>query len=244
MGDIERTIAGYMDALPSRRSGGVIRTCQELIDAIQAVGFLPLLESGIEGYSAEAMMDDECRYVTLPDGGWEWPLWKWKGPVVTEGGCVYGKFFAGKAGFVSREWWPDFCNWRRHAYPMAGRDTDAGAVGSLILDTLHREGSMVSRELRAACGLVGPRMRGLFDSHVTRLQMACRIVTEDFVYPRDKHGNEYGWGLSLLTTPEQLLGVEAGQCGRTPAESHRRISEHLAALLPNATERQIMRLLK
>ena len=157
---------------------------------------------------------------------------------------MYGKFFAGKAGFVSREWLPDFCNGRRHAYPIAGGDTEAGAVGSLILDTLHREGSMVSRELRAACGLVGPRMRGLFDSHVTRLQMACRIVTEDFVYPRDKHGNEYGWGLSLLTTPEQLLGVEAGQCGRTPAESHRRMSEHLAALLPNATERQIMRLLK
>ena len=62
--------------------------------------FLPLLDSGIRGYSAEEMVADDCRYVMLPDGGWNWPLWKWKGPVITEGNCVYGKFFAGKAGFT------------------------------------------------------------------------------------------------------------------------------------------------
>ena len=87
------------------------------MDAIQQLGFLPLLDSGIRGYSAEELVDDDCRYVVLPDGGWDWPLWKWKGPVVTDGHCVYGKFFAGKAGFVSRDWWPDLCNYRRSKDP-------------------------------------------------------------------------------------------------------------------------------
>jgi hypothetical protein len=37
------------------------------MDAIQQLGFLPLLDSGIRGYSAEELVDDDCRYVMLPD---------------------------------------------------------------------------------------------------------------------------------------------------------------------------------
>lgn len=90
-----------------------IHSCPELMARIQQVGFLPLLDSGITGYSAEAMMAEECRFTQFDDGSWEWPLWQWKSAVVTEGNCVYGKFFAGKAGFVSRKWWPHLYNWRR-----------------------------------------------------------------------------------------------------------------------------------
>ena len=74
---------------------GYIHSCPELIDCIRQVGFLPLLESGIQGYAAESLMAEECRFTQFPDGTWEWPLWQWKGSVVREGGCVYGKFFAG-----------------------------------------------------------------------------------------------------------------------------------------------------
>lgn len=221
---------------PSPRIG----SCSELMEFIQQVGFLPLLDSGIWGYSAEAVVDDDCRYVMLPDGGWDWPLWKWKGPIVTDGNCVYGKFFAGKAGFISMEWWPDFCNYRRSVHPAP----QEGSIEEAILLTLHEEGSMITRELRAACGFTGPNMRGKFDGYVTRLQMACRIVTEDFVYPTDKHGHEYGWGWSLLTTPEQLLGREACRCPRTPQESFDRLFHHIKSLLPQANNKQIMRLIK
>ena len=157
-----------------------------------------------------------CRYVVYSDGGWDWPLWKWKGPIVQEGDCVYGKFFAGKAGFVSREWWPDLCNWRRSKFPQPAE----GSIEETILMTLAENGSLITRELRAACGFTGPNMRGKFDGYITRLQMAARIVTEDFVYPTDKHGREYGWGWSLLTTPEALYGRDACQCERTPEESY------------------------
>jgi hypothetical protein len=102
---------------------------------------------------------------------------------------------------------------------------------------------MITRELRAACGFTGPKMRSKFDSYITRLQMECRIVTEDFIYPRDKHNREYGWGWSLLALPEQLLGREACQCARSAEESFRRIKSHFEQLLPEATDRQIARLL-
>lgn len=216
-----------------------IHSCPQLMDYIKEVGFLPLLDSGIAGYSAEDIVDEECRYVVFPDGGWDWPLWKWKGPIVQEEFCVYGKFFAGKAGFITREWWPDFCNYRRSKYPAPAE----GSIEDTILFTLQEQGSRITRELRAACGFTGPKMRSKFDSYITHLQMACRIVTEDFVYPRDKHNNEYGWGWALLTTPEQLLGHDSFCCQRSPEESYRRLEEHFREILPDATGKQIAKLI-
>ena len=218
---------------------GDIHSGAELAEYIQQIGFLPLLESGISGFSAMDIVDDDCRYVVFPDGGWDWPLWKWKGPIVAEGSCVYGKFFDKKAGFVSREWWPDFCNYRRsrHAAP------EEGSIEEAILTTLREHGSLITRELRAACGFNGTKMRGKFDAYITRLQMACRIVTEDFVYPRDRHNREYGWGWSLLTTPEERYGREACRCERSPEESFGRLQAHFREILPWATERQILKLI-
>ena len=114
----------------------------------------------------------------------------------------------------------------------------------MILATLREHGSMITRELRAACGFTGPKMRSKFDSYITRLQMGCHIVTENFVYPTDRHGREYGFGWALLTTPEQLLGRDACQCDHDPEGAYRLRSEHLARLHTNATEKQIAKMLK
>ena len=216
-----------------------IWSASQLMEYIQEIGFLPLLDSGIYGYSAEEVVDDECRYVVFSDGGWDWPLWKWKGPIVQEGNCVYGKFFASKAGFISLEWWPDFCNYRRSKHPAP----EEGSIEEAILLTLQEHGSLITRELRAACGFNGPKMRSRFDSYITRLQMACRIITEDFVYPQDRHGKEYGWGWSLLTTPEQLLGRDACHCERSPEESYQRLLAHFQQILPRASQKQIEKLI-
>ena len=153
-----------------------------MMELIQQIGFLPLLDSGIEGFSAEDIVAEDCGYVRLPEGGWDWPLWKWKGEIVTEMPCMYGKFFNKKAGFISQEWWADFCNYRRSK----------------------------------------------FDGYLTRLEMTTYIVTEDFIYPRDKHNHEYGWGWSLLNTPE---------------ESYQRIFEHLKEILPDASDKQIQKII-
>ena len=210
-----------------------------LIAFIQEVGFLPLLDGGVRGFSAEECVSDDCRYVVFDDGGWDWPLWKWKGLIVTEGNCVYGKFFDKKAGFISREWWPDFYNYRRSQHPLPAE----GSIEDTILTVLGQNGSLITRELRAACGFDGPKMRSRFDGYVTRLQMGCYIVTEDFVYPTDRHGHEYGWGWSLLTTPENLFGHQACRCERSPQESYQRLTNHFRALLPQASDKQIKKLI-
>ncbi|MBQ7532049.1 MAG: hypothetical protein IJT12_10155 [Paludibacteraceae bacterium] len=217
-----------------------ISSCPQLIERVQQLGFLPLLDSGIAGFCAEEMMAPDCHYVQFEDGSWEWPLWTWKGAAINEGNSVYGKFFAGKAGFISFKWWPDFYNWRRSKTP----ELEIGSIEEAIVLTLRERGSMIARELRAACGFIGPKMRGKFDAYINRLQMSCYIVTEDFVYPRDKHGREYGFGWSLLTTPENLYGIQACHTSHSPEESLELMSRHLHTVLPKATKRQIQRLLK
>ena len=52
-----------------------------MMELIQKIGFLPLLDSGIEGFSAENIVTDDCGYVTFPECVGDWPLWKWKGEI-------------------------------------------------------------------------------------------------------------------------------------------------------------------
>lgn len=215
-----------------------IDSCPALMDYINEVGFLPLLNLGIPGWSADEAVDDDCGYVVLPDGGWEWLLWEWKGEIIRETGCAYGKFFQRKAAFISKDWWPDFCNYRRSLKPYP----EEGSIEDMILETLREGGSMITRDLRKACGFTGTKMRGKFDSYISRLQMDCRIVTEDFVYPHDSHGKEYGWGWSLLSTPEALFGKEACHPDRTPEESYARIMRQMCKILPDKDEKTLRRL--
>ena len=217
-----------------------IHSSPELMDYIDKVGFLPLLDMGIGQWSAEAVLDEDCQYVVLPDGGWEWPLWEWKGDIIRESGCAYGKFFGQKATFITREWWPDFCNYRRSIHPRP----EEGSIEDIILEILSLNGSMITRELRKACGFTGPKMRSKFDGFISRLQMGGWIVTEDFVYPHDKHGRKYGWGWSLLTTPENLFGREACHPDRTPEESCQRLIDHFHKILPELTDKEIEKLIK
>ena len=216
-----------------------ILTIDQLIDYISGIGLLPLLNIGIEGWSADDVVDEECRYHTDPDEGWEWKLWEWKGPIVGETRCAYGKFFEKKAGFITQEWWPDFCNYRRSKYPYPA----PGTIEETILETMKLSDVMITRELRAACGFNGTRMRSKFDSYLTKLEMGGYIVTEDFIYPRDKHGREYGWGWSLLTTPERLFGKEACKAPRTPEESYERLFKQLQVILPAVSEKRIARII-
>ena len=100
-----------------------IRTKKNLKDAIEEFGFVPLFANFIKGFSIEEHVS--------PDAWWnsdeEWKVWAWKGPVINELKCAYGKFFNKKAVFISKKWFYDFANYRRNGY-----DFDAAFEDGLI----------------------------------------------------------------------------------------------------------------
>ena len=79
----------------------LLNSSSDIEERCLELGFLPFFRCGIAGFSIEEMIAPE-HWFSDEEGAWEW-----KGPVIREGHCAYGKFFNRKAGFVSRDWLPD-----------------------------------------------------------------------------------------------------------------------------------------
>ncbi|MBR6360734.1 MAG: hypothetical protein IKS04_02985, partial [Clostridia bacterium] len=95
-----------------------IETKQDLIDAVHEFGFVPLFANSIPGFSVQENVSPRAWF------SGEEGVWEWKGPVIRETGCGYGKFFENKAVFVSPEFFPDFANYRRDGYDFDARYDD------------------------------------------------------------------------------------------------------------------------
>ena len=155
---------------------------------------------------------------------------------------MYGKFYQNKAGFVSREWFRDFANYRRDGYDFEGyfEDGKASYRDKAVYDVLERHGNLLSKALKRECG----KPKG-FDGSLTRLQMRTFIVTTDFEYETNRYGREYGWGIARYATPEHYFGMDYMESiyERTPEESYSRMYEHLRGLFPEADETAITNLI-
>ncbi|MDD2956314.1 MAG: hypothetical protein PHD67_08375 [Oscillospiraceae bacterium] len=211
----------------------------ELERLVLAMGFLPFFQNDLAGFSVEEHTPPELWFSDAADGPWEW-----KGPVARGGQCVYGKLFCGKAGFVSMDWFADFANYRRDGYDFEGwyEDGLAPHKDKCVYDTIVKNGSLSTRSLKALCNYQKGGNKG-FDSVITRLQMQTFVNVADFEYMLDRFGRQYGWGMARYTTPEAQFGESALNCARSPAESKRRILEHLEKLLPAASEAQRRKLI-
>ena len=221
--------------------GFVVRSADELEELVHEWGFLPFFRSRVPGFSVEEHIPRELWFSDEEDGPWEW-----KGPIARSGRCVYGKFFGGKAGFVSREWFPDFANFRRDGYDFDARYDDglASRKDKDVYDTVAEHGALLSRELKRLRNYRKGGNTG-FDTVITRLQMQTYITIGDFVYLQDKFGRPYGWGVAEYTTPEAQFGYEfvASSYRRKPEESKERILAHLRTVLPEVPEKRLLKLI-
>lgn len=112
---------------------------------------MPFFKNTIEGFSIEEMTPPELLFGDDMENG----PWQWKGPIISNWQSAYGKFFRGKAGYVSLEWLPDFMNWRRTVYPIDKESEDSRR----ILDMLVENESMLSKQLKIASGFSLSRKR-------------------------------------------------------------------------------------
>lgn len=215
-----------------------IRSLDELVELIHTWGFVPFFKNSIPGFSLEELTPPELWFSDEQEGPWEW-----KGPAIRNSGCAYGKFFSGKAVFVSPEFFPHFANLRREGLDFwdvydEGRISHAQRE---LFELLEEEPSLLSRELKRRGGFSKEGKKG-FDGLLTRLQMGCFVVISDFEYQKDKYGLPYGFGLARYATAESVFGQDfLPDC--SPEESKAIIVEKLLELLPHATRRDILKLI-
>ena len=219
-----------------------IRSMQDLEDLIDEAGFVPFFTNG---FSIEEHIGKGCWYNDGDNGFW--PAWEWKGPVINDMKCAYGKFLNGKAMYVSAKFFPDFANYRRDGYDFDARYDDglASFYDKELYDLLSANAPVMSKKLKKL-GDYGKGGKKGFDTMITRLQKQCYVVTSDFRYETDRFGNTYGWGVAEYSTPEEFLGKKftSNVYKRSPEESYERLVKHFVKILPNADIADIRKILK
>ena len=222
----------------------VIRKKSDLIGAIEEYGFMPFFENSIEGFSIEEHVDPACWWHS--DTG-EWRVWEWKGSVIRETGCAYGKFFEKKACYISKEWFPDFANYRRNGYDFDARYDDglASLKDKQLYELTEANAPVLSKQLKQLGDYRKGGNKG-FDTVINRLQAQCYVVISDFVYMKDKYGRPYGWGVAEYSTPEAFMGADFTEkvYDRTPEESYERILAHFGRLFPSTEVERLKKFIK
>ncbi len=223
----------------------VIDTKEDLINVIDELGFVPFFANDIEGFSIEEHIASGRWYDDCEEGFWS--AWEWKGPVIKEMKCAYGKFLRNKAMYVSAKWFADFANYRRDGYDFDARydDGKASFYDKELFELIDANAPILSKNLKDIGDYNKGGKKG-FDTMITRLQKQCYVITGDFTYLKDKHGNEYGWGVAVYTTPEKFLGKKFTNSvyKREPEESYERVVKQFEKILPGADLKQIEKILK
>lgn len=214
-----------------------VRNADELEALIHEIGFLPLCANDVQGFSVNECTPPSMWFVRDVIGPWEW-----RETLADSGRVAYGKFFQGKAGFISPAWLPDFCNWRREGLSFQERYEEGRIprAQKLLMDTLNAHGPMLTRDLKSILGKKG------FDRTAQLLQMRTDIVIQRFEYRRDAQGQAHGMGTGRLATPETIFGdmLIRARFDDPPEDSFARLVSHVQQQFSDAKQASIERLLK
>lgn len=222
-----------------------IHTVDEAIKYINEVGFLPLFKNEIPGFSLEERTVAEHWWSDNPEAD----PWEWRAVIARRGEVAYGKFFGGKAGFISREWLPHFVNYRRDGYDFDALwdDEKASRRQKKIMELFAEEYAneeLFSNEIKQKAGFGKDGEKG-FDGTITDLQHLLYLCVRDFRQKKNKKGQEYGWAVAVYSTPEHIFGYDyvTSAYNEDPLESGRKIANHLMDVYPIASSEQIRKLI-
>ncbi len=225
-----------------------LRSPDDLKKLILKVGFLPLFGNTVKGFSAEER---------TPSGNW-WTgdpssdPWEWRRILAKDPDIAYGKFFERKAGFISKEWFPVFANYRRNGYDFDALYEDGLAPyrQKKLMDVFLPDDRMTGRrllsyEIKEFAGF-GKGGEKNFEGVMTDLQMEGYLLMGDFRQKLNKKGRPYGWHIAEMETPETKWGYEWISSGykEDPSASFDRIIRHLGEVFPESDKRVLQKALR
>lgn len=207
---------------------------EDLLELIRQIGFLPLFANGIPGFSVEERTPANDWWTDGPGDPWAW-----RQVMASNQFVAYGKFFDKKAGFVSKEWFPDFANYRRDGYDYEGLYEDGKMKyrNKQIMDAFETDEQLQGLEILSCDLKKKAAVEKGFEGSVTELQMQTFLIVSDFRQRRNKLGAGYGWHVSALMTPETKWGYDlVNGCKRKPEESWQKIRDQIRRMFPEAHE--------
>ena len=229
-----------------------LRSADELTAYVQSIGFLPFFANEVPGFSVEEITASNAWWT----GNRSTDPWEWREAIAAEHIVAYGKFFDGRAGFISTEWLPYFVNARRLGWDFDSKWQDGRAslrdkaiMGHFMNvesedDPEFYDAAILSTELKRMAGF-GKDGAKNYPGILTGLQMQLYLVIGGFRRRRNKRGEEFGMPVSLITAPERIWGYKtmSGAYSEEPAESWQRIYDHMRELFPRVDESDIIKLI-
>ena len=209
-------------------------TAGQLVSLLSRIGFLPLFSNTIPAFSVEEHTVAEAWWT-----GEDTDPWEWRHILASHPDIAYGKFFGKKAGFIHKDWFPVFANYRRNGY-------DFDALYDDGLAPYKWKNAMDQFELdEYMTGKLIPAFDIQHEGTKTDLQMRTYLIISEFFQKRNKKGVPYGWHYARLGTPETKWGYDFVTSGYSfpPEESWASIVSHVRNLYPAADEKDIWSLL-
>lgn len=219
-----------------------LKTVDQMADFIEEIGFLPLFKCGIEGFSAE-------EYTIASDWwtGSKNDPWNWREVIAGQKKIAYGKFFGGRAGFITKRWFPYFAAYRRDGYDFDSlyEDGKASRRTKLIMDVLESESPLPSIQIKRRANFGKDGEKG-FEGAITLLQMQTYVSIQGFRCKMNKKGEEYGMPCSLYAPADKLFSYEhiSSKYSLSAKEAYSEIYDYVKKKFPGASENQIKKEIK
>ena len=212
-----------------------IRSATELTNWVQEIGFLPFFANEVTGFSVE---EHTASHAWWTGNKATDPL-EWREEIAASHTVAYGKFFDGRAGFISQEWLPYFANARRKGWDFDGKwqDGRASVREKAIMEFFvnpessdepeFTDAAILSTELKRQAGF-GKGGEKNYPGILTGLQMQLYLVIGGFRRRTNKKGADYGMPVSVIMTPESIWGHGhlSSAYREEPNESWQRIYDH------------------
>ena len=225
-----------------------LHTVSDAAEFIHKVGFIPLFSNSISGFSIEEH--------TTPHQWWSdddlTDPWVWRQRLAADPSIAYGKFFGRNAGFISKEFFPVFANYRRNGYDFDALYEDglASYRSKKIMDVFELDEqavgkSLLSSEVKQLAGFGKEGGEKNFEGVLTDLQMQTYLIMGDFRQKKNKKGQAYGWHIAVMETPETKWGraFVTSEYRSDPTVSWQRIVEKMRENFPAAEDDRIRKLL-
>jgi hypothetical protein len=220
-----------------------IKTCGELKDLIREIGFIPLFENEIPGFSVMDITGGRYWWT----GNEETDPWVWRMILAGDPGIAYGKVFRGRAGFVSRKWLPYFASFRRDGYDFDARYEDGKASHKCkkIITLLEKQPLLPSYTIKKMAGFSKNGERG-FEGALTLLQMQTYLTVRSFIRRQSKAGEYYGWHVAVYSLTEDKFGYDlvTKAYGLGPAGSKEKLIKQMIKINPGVTYPEAEKFLK